>query len=84
MRGPDLPGCLAEIREAHANQRQYSEQLNLAILGEIDWAEEYLAAPDAVPTARRSPLAQEPRKGPEQVSLTTDPKNKAGNVARAE
>jgi DNA modification methylase/superfamily II DNA or RNA helicase len=35
-------GCLAEVRECRENQRIYPEQRNLAIMGEMDWTEEYL------------------------------------------
>lgn len=36
-------GCLAEIQECRENQQTYPEQKHLAILGELDWTEEYLA-----------------------------------------
>jgi len=34
--------ALARIREARQNQRQYPEELAVALLGEMDWTEEFL------------------------------------------
>src|SRR5271166_5552325 len=35
-------GCLAEIQECCGNQRLYPKQKHLAIMGEMDWMEEFL------------------------------------------
>ena len=34
--------CIAEIQDARLNQRRYPEEFDLALMGEIDWTEEYL------------------------------------------
>ena len=34
--------CLANVRECRENQRKYPEHLKSAIIGELDWAEEWL------------------------------------------
>lgn len=40
---PQIGGdCLANIRECRENQRMYPEQKNLAMMGELDWMEEFL------------------------------------------